>query len=44
MYSDIVAATQPYNFAVPWGDADTTGEPLNTNPAVTFIILLGFRV
>ena len=25
IYSDLVAATQPYGLAVPWGDADVTG-------------------
>ncbi len=25
VYSDILAATKPYNLAVPWGDADKTG-------------------
>ena len=25
MYTDVIAATQPFNLAVPWGDADITG-------------------
>lgn len=37
MYSDIVAATQPYNLAVPWGDADTTGEPPDSHPVAVSV-------